>query len=253
MKPAKFCPICKNKKFEELLRRKVEYPGSDLHSHLLGIDYVRNYILFSEILHNRKPIDVCFQICTNCGFVFFSPRPEKSDMIIKYNIVNELGDTKKREKFLYNGLTSDDKRAFEIYQLVCNFQKVYNSNIIDVGGARGLNLRYFLEDNKCIVVDYEKHRLLDGVNYLGETVEDVRGSTRIRAKVVLLCHTLEHMVDPVKEILSIKENLEPSGLLYTEVPLGCWNEYKYTRNLLTHINFFSEGSLLFTGHVRSIR
>ena len=240
VKTVKFCPICKSEQFEELFRR-VQYYGSEVHANILNIDYVRNYILFDRILHNRDPVDFSFKIDKNCGLIFFSPRPEERDIVIKYNIVNELGDTKKREEFLYHGLTCDDKRAFEIYKLVRDVQEVHNSNIIDVGGARGLNLRYFLKDNKCFVVDYEKHKLLDGVNYLGETVEDVPKS--MRAKLVLLCHTLEHMVDPIREILSIKEILEPSGLLYIEVPFGCWDEYKDTRNFLTHINFFSEGSL----------
>lgn len=162
-------------------------------------------------------------------------------MVIKYNSVNELGDTKKREEFLYHGLSCDNRRALEIYNSVCAIQKVRESNVIDVGGARGLNLKYFLKDNKCFVVDYEKHKLFDGVNFLGETLKDVPKS--MRAKLVLLCHTLEHIVDPVREILNIKEILEPSGLLYIEVPFGCWKEYKETRNFLTHINFFSEGSL----------
>jgi len=243
MKTVSFCPICKSGQFEELFRRRVQYCGSDVCANILNIDYVRNFILFDRILHNRDPVDFSFRIDKNCGLIFFSPRPEERDMAIKYDIVNELGDTKKREEFLYHGLSCDDRRAFEIYKSVCDIQKVHKSNVIDVGGARGLNLRYFLKDNRCFVVDYEKHKLFDGVNYLGETLEDVPKA--MRAKLVLLCHTLEHIVDPVKEILNIKEILEPSGLLYIEVPFGCLNEYKETRNFLTHINFFSEGSLYY--------
>ncbi|MFC2025010.1 methyltransferase domain-containing protein [Chloroflexota bacterium] len=162
-------------------------------------------------------------------------------MATKYDMVNELGDSKQREASLYHGITCDDKRAFEIHKFVKSFAKVHNSNVIDVGGARGLNLKYFLDDNNCHVVDYERHKLSAGIQYLCETTEDVPKSTP--AKVVLYCHTLEHVVAPVKEILRIKDILEPGGLLYIEVPFGCWNEYKHTRNFLTHINFFSEGSL----------
>lgn len=243
MKSTKSCPICRSEEYEELPRRKVEYPGSDLYSNLLDIQYVRNYILFDRILHHREPIEFCFQICTNCGLIFFSPRPEESDMAVKYNFHNELGDTKKREEFLYRGMTSDDKRAFEIYKSIRSIQEVSNSNVIDIGGARGLCLKYFRSDNNCFVVDYERHELLDGTEYLCETAKDIPES--MQAKVVLSCHTLEHVVDPVKEILKIKDILEPGGLLYIEVPFGCWNEYKRTRDFLTHINFFSEGSLYY--------
>jgi len=241
MKEIRSCPICKNEQCQELLRRRVLYPGSDLHSNLLDINYVRNHILFDKILHNRASIEFCFQICTSCGFIFFSPRPEESDMVIKYNLVNELSDSKKREFFLYHGMTSDDKRALEIHKSIAVFGGVHNSNVIDIGGARGLNLECFLSDNNCFVVDYERHELLEGTQALCETAEDIPES--MQAKVVLYCHILEHVVDPVKEILRIKDILEPNGFLYIEVPFGCWNEYKYTRNFLTHINFFSEGSL----------
>ena len=241
MKIIKSCPVCKSEESEELLKRKVEYPGSDLYSNLLDIDYVRNYILFDKILHDRQPIEFCFQICTNCGFIFFSPRPEESDMVIKYNLINELDDGKKREEFLYRGITCDDRRALEIYKFISSIGEVRNQNVVDIGGARGLNLKYFLSDNNCFVVDYERQELLTGTEYLCQTAEEVPES--IRAKVVLYCHILEHVVDPVKEILTIKDILQPGGLLYIEVPFGCLNEYKHTRNFLTHINFFSEGSL----------
>ena len=56
---------------------------------------------------------------------------------------------------------------------------------------------------------------------------------------------VEHVVDPVREIGTIKSILEPDGLLYIEVPFGCWREYRHTRNLLTHVNFFSVGSLYY--------
>jgi len=87
VKTVKFCPICKSEQLEELFRR-VKYYGSDVHANILNIDYVRNYILFDRILHNRNPVDFSFKIDKNCGFIFFSPRPEESDMVIKYNIVN---------------------------------------------------------------------------------------------------------------------------------------------------------------------
>lgn len=242
MKLTESCPICKSEESEELLKTRVEYPGSDVYSNLMDIDYVRNYILFDRILHNNAdPIEFCFQICVSCGFIFFTPRPEENDMVIKYNLINEISDGKQREQFLYHGITCDDRRAFEIYKSICSIREVRNSNVIDIGGARGLNLKYFLSDNNCFVVDYERHELLTGTQYLCETAEGMPES--MRAKVVLYCHILEHVVDPVKEILKIKDILEPGGLLYIEVPFGCWNEYKHTRNFLTHINFFSEGSL----------
>jgi hypothetical protein len=103
MKVVNSCPICKYEQCEEIYRTKVQYPGSDLQSNLLNIDYIRNYVLFDKILHTKEPIEACFQICRNCGFIFFSPRPAESDMAKKYSFVNELGDTRQRDEFIYHG------------------------------------------------------------------------------------------------------------------------------------------------------
>lgn len=234
------CPICKSEQCEKLLKRKLEYPGSDLQSNLLDIDYVRNSILFDRIIHNREPVEFCFKICTRCGLIFFSPRPEENDMVIKYNITSELGDVEEREKFRYK-ITYDDQRALEVYKSICSIREVHDSNVIDIGGGHGLNMKYFLGDNACFVVDYLRQELLDGTRYLCKTTKNMPDS--MRCELVLYCHTLEHVVDLVRAILEIKDILQPGGLLYIEVPFGCWNEYKNTKNFLTHINFFSEGSL----------
>ena len=241
MKTIGSCPICHSDRCQELQKKKISYPGPDPLSHLQDIDYIRNYILFEKILHTKESIQFTFYICNNCGFIFFSPRPEDSDMVLKYAMVNDWGDSKQREDYLYYGKTSDDKRAHEIYKSVSKFGSVTNSNVIDIGGARGLNLKYFLGNNNCFVVDYEKHELIKGARALCETAQEIPAS--VRAGVVLYCHILEHVVDPAREIRTIKEVLEPGGLLYIEVPFGCWREYQQTRNLLTHVNFFSEGSL----------
>jgi SAM-dependent methyltransferase len=164
-------------------------------------------------------------------------------MIIKYKLINEWGDAKAQDNSRHApGTTYDDKRAFEIYKTISsNIRQVQNTNVVDIGGSEGRNLKYFLADNSCFVVDYEKRDLIDGAKYLCETAEDIPHSFRFAT--VLYCHILEHVVDPVGEISRLKEILEPDGILYIEVPFGCWKEYQYTTNFLTHINFFSEGSL----------
>lgn len=199
-------------------------------------------MLFEKILHNNKPLEFYFRMCTNCGFVYFALRPRTKDMVIKYRLINEWGSAKAQDKNRHSHVrTYDDKRAFKIHKIVCSVQEVKNSNVADIGGSEGRNLKYFVKDNSCFVVDYERRELIDGVKYLCETAEDIPEA--IRFSTVLYCHILEHMVDPVKEVTRIKGILEPNGLLYIEVPLGCWGEWKHTRNFLTHINFFSQGSL----------
>ncbi|MCP4536820.1 MAG: class I SAM-dependent methyltransferase [Chloroflexi bacterium] len=245
MKVVDSCPICKGQQFKRLLTREVSPPGDNPHANLLDIDYVRNYILFEKVLRHREPIEFSFEICTHCGLVFFNPRPEDKDMAIKYAVMDELQGTELRAAQCGPPIY-DDKRAREIFANLGHHKELVDLNVVDVGGANGYNLKHFVDQNTCFVVDYGKRDLIDGASYLCQTMSEVPDT--ISFDVALCCHTLEHMVDPVTEIMNIRRAMSPEGLLYIEVPLGCHDEYKHTGNLMTHINFFSEGSI---GHLLS--
>lgn len=234
------CPICGEQQFSTLLTRAVTYPGNDLYANLLDIDYVRNYILFEKVLHHRDTMEFTFEMCMHCGFIFFNPRPEEEDMAIKYAVMDELRDTELRAAQCGIPIY-DDKRAWEIFTSLRRYREPGGLNVVDVGGANGYNLKRFVTKNSCFVVDYGERDLIDGVNYLGKTMSEIPSTMSF--DIVLCCHTLEHVVNPVAEVMNIQHTMSPGGLLYIEVPLGCHDEYKHTRNFLTHINFFSEGSI----------
>jgi SAM-dependent methyltransferase len=240
MREILFCPICESDHLEVLLKRTATHPGKDLAANLDDLNYVRNYILFEKILKNSSSFEFTFLICHNCGLIFFDPRPEERDMVIKYAIMDELRDTELRDsqrgKPLY-----DDERARSICSSIRRLKKLDGLKIVDWGGASGYNLKYFVAGNTCYIIDYGERDLIGGLSYLCKTINDV--PDRIKFDVVLCCHTLEHMVDPVAELRSIRRVMSQGGLLYVEVPLGCHDEYMNTDNFLTHVNFFSEGSL----------
>lgn len=240
MKAVEFCPVCEGQQFEHLLTREVSHPGDQLLANLLDIDYVRNYILFEKILHTRDAVPFTFCICKHCGLIFFDPRPEERDLAIKYAMMDELRDTELRDA--QRGFpTYDSTRARAIHQSLSRLRCLEGLNVVDWGGANGYNLEYFSDRNTCYVIDYGERKLIDGVSYLCKTVAEV--PEQMRFDVVLCCHTLEHMVDPVAEIATLRRIMAPGALLYVEVPLGCHTEFKNTRNFLTHVNFFSEGSV----------
>jgi SAM-dependent methyltransferase len=239
------CPICGGQQFEELGTREVSHPGDDLYGNLLDINYVRNYILFERVLRRRGTMEFTFLVCTYCGLIFFNPRPEEKDMAVKYAMMDQLRDTELREAQQGNPIY-DDKRAWDIYTSLGRFRELNGLRVVDVGGATGYNLKCFVRSNSCFVVDYCKRDLVEGVSYLCRMASDIPDTMTF--DLVLCCHTLEHMVDPVSEVTKMRRAMSPGGLLYIEVPMGCHSEYKHTRNCLTHINFFSEGSVrhLFT-------
>lgn len=250
MKAVEFCPICHGQQFEQLLTRQVSHPGQELLTNLLDINYVRNYILFEKILQARDPVAFTFWICKRCGLIFFDPRPEERDLAIKYAIMDELRDTELRDAQRGEPLY-DDTRSRDIYSSLHRLKKLDGLTIADWGGANGYNLKHLVRNNTCYVIDYGKRDLIPGCEYLCQTIADVPEG--LVFDVVLCCHTLEHMVDPVAELRSVRQVMSPGGLLYVEVPLGCHDEYRNTRDFLTHVNYFSEGSLAYLFSVAGLK
>ena len=236
------CPLCGAIHLKKLYEKIFSYPGDDIKSNVLDAGFVRRWILFDHILkkHDSARFDV--MICRNCGFVFLNPRLEDRDMKIKYNMINQLGSVKAR-RALYPSRNSD-RRAAIIYHTIAKYKnnKIIKSRILDFGGASGHNLRFFVNDNQCYVVDYEKWNLPKGIKYLCQTVNEIPEGTYF--DIILCCHVLEHLVDPVKTIRILTTRLLSGGLLYIEVPLECFfYEFKRLRDPITHINFFSQASL----------
>jgi len=114
--------------------------------------------------------------------------------------------------------------------------------VLDYGGQEGYNLASFAQTgNSCFVLDYLRFDHPDGISYLGRDTGDLLAQDRF--DVILVCHTLEHLVNPVELLSDLGSRLTDGGAMYVEVPLGCWREYRSISDPITHVNFFSEQSL----------
>ncbi len=240
------CPICGSDTLKILVKRKFFFPGEETKENLADLKYVRLWILFEKILKDRRPVAFDSTLCTSCGFIFTNPRFAGEEMAIKYNTINELSSVKKR--FDKHPPTNLDARAQRIHSLITGLlerERERESNslrILDYGGASGYNLIPFIErENSCYILDYEKWDLPKGIEYLGRNLADLKSD--VLFDVILLCHTLEHVPDPVQMVGELINHLAESGLLYVEVPLGAFREYRHYSEPLTHVNFFSEESL----------
>jgi len=237
-----YCPVCDSKDIYKLKDYTVMFPGENVKNNLMDATYTRLWILFERIVKKRDDFVFEYMLCKSCGFIFINPRLSENDLKIKYDTINELGEVKYRLK--NNPPSNLNKRANRIYNLIIKYldytqQSKYT--ILDYGGASGYNLSFFDNRFKCGVLDYEKWDLPYGIEYLGRDLSDLKNMDKF--DVILLLHTLEHVPDPKKLIENICKHLNDNGIIYVEVPLGCFNEWKYRSEPLTHINFFSEESL----------
>jgi len=236
------CPMCKSGSLEIVKKHKFFFPGDQVEENLIDIRYERLWILFEKILKDRTPVEFHSNLCKSCGFIFTNPRFTAEEISIKYATINKLGSVKKRLQ--EHPASNLDMRANRIYSLIRSLHdaKGKSLRVLDYGGASGYNLAPFIKNrNSCYIIDYERWNLPSNVEYLGKDSTDLQND--IFFDVILLLHTLEHAIEPMCLLQDLSDHLSESGLLYVEVPLGCFREYRNLTEPLTHVNFFSEESL----------
>ena len=185
-------------------------------------------------------------MCQKCGFIFLNPRFTQEDLILKYKVLKNLG-TEENTTNKYSLKYYQDKRAKRVYNLIkynSSFEEKNDLKILDYGGATGYNLKYFLEKFKTFIIDYYERDFIDPkIEYLGKDLEELKNNNNQKFDIILLLHTLEHISKPKKFLNNLITLLKEDGIIYIEVPLGCYMEWNFLTEPLTHINFFSEQSL----------
>ncbi|MDP4266785.1 MAG: class I SAM-dependent methyltransferase [Bacteroidota bacterium] len=159
--------------------------------------------------------------CSDCGFLFTNPRPEK-DIIGKYYESPDYISHTNSNRGLVNGIYQFVKKynLIKKLQLISNYKK--SGNILDIGCGTGdfLNIckkskwitfgiepndkaRSFAQKNNGIDVFTE-----DKLNEFENNFFDV----------ITLWHVLEHVSDLNERIITIKRILKKDGILVVAVP-----------------------------------
>jgi len=245
MKEINICPCCGSSSIKSIKTIRFDYPGKNVENNLHNISHVRKWIFFEKILKNRQPSSFKIMRCSNCGFLFLNPRITEKEMKIKYQTTNELGDVKAR--YSLNPAQNLDERALRVFKLIKKYFKgqLKNKKILDYGGSWGYNLYPFIEDNECFILDMEKwNNYKEKIKYLGRDFNDLKSNDPDSFNIILFQHTLEHIIEPYLVLKELNDYLQKNGIIYVEVPLGAFYEYSHLDDPITHLNFFSEESLV---------
>lgn len=238
------CPICDSDQKLLLKEYNFKFPGEDFKKISINPLNVTLWILFEKLLRKRDDFKIEILFCKSCGFIFLNPRPSQNDLKIHYEMVSELGLAKilrqRRPEI------KSDKRAKRVYKLISKyydfkFKSKTKPKLLDYGGAFGHILPPFIEKFKCMIIDYQKWELREGIEYIGKDLNDL--DYKHKFDVILLLQTLEHINHPKEFLKTLSNHLTNDGIIYIEVPLGCFNEWKSLIDPLSHLNFFSEASL----------
>ncbi|MFH1149475.1 MAG: class I SAM-dependent methyltransferase [Actinomycetota bacterium] len=177
-------------------------------------------------------------LCHDCGLIFTNPRMETSDVERKYRELAAMPSFRARARS--SPPLDWSQRSERTKALLSRARSLQGASVLDYGGSGGHNLSAFLDFGPCYLLDYVRLDILEGAQYLGRDLDDIEMG--LSFDVILACHVLEHDPDPVGLLRRMAEHLSSRGLIYIEVPLGAFHEWRVLAEPLTHVNFFSERS-----------
>lgn len=227
------CAVCGVSDWKPLAS-KIFYRGEDRSSY----EARRFEVLFNVWHAGVEAVRIQTMACRKCGFVLFSPRPERTDIDRKYAYLNTAAES--REEFTRD-LRSDHARSKELLKEVRRHRLPASTKVLDFGGGKGRLLHAFLEAGySCSIVEYRSD-VMPGIDYLGDDIDRLAADQRFG--LIVCSHVIEHLADPVTVLSALANRLEKDGVLYVEVPAEIWISPPPKLDPVTHINFFTRESL----------
>jgi len=199
---------------------------------------LRRQVLFECWFPGAETVTLTSLLCSQCGFMTYTPRPTTPDLQAKYAFLAS-------EPGLHDSATElyDIARAQRMYQaVIAHFHtRTHPLEILDYGGGDGRLMQPFLQrGDHCFLVDYAS-AIRPGVVKLGDELEVV--PTDRVFDVIICSHVLEHLADPLEIVQQLRARLKPAGLLYAEVPQEIWGGIRIEYDPVTHVNFFTQYTL----------
>lgn len=166
-------------------------------------------------------------ICKGCGFVYLSPRWNKRDYDKFYaNYYDELYRLEIKPDYGIAGVLFNMKEIWGRIKDKIETDKV--KNILDTGCGFGYGLKYLREQipgsriygiesssNCCKVLQSKKiDATLITTDFDSDWTKDYKG----KMDLIILRHTVEHMLEPVKTLKKLSSVLSKNGVIYIAVP-----------------------------------
>ena len=208
----------------------------------------KDFELLSE--KDRYGLYLPVVICQNCGLVQVNPRltQEAYDQFykIEYQKLNkgrvDIGDWFFQFEYLRG------KRIYDYFAKTLG-QEIANLFVVEVGCGLGGILQLFREKgNEVYGVDLDPQVVeLGRTNYaLNIEIGTLDKVVKLGKSpdIVIYAHVLEHILDPVAELMKLKTCMANASLAYIEVPgimdKGNYQDFDFHRFLqLPHVYYFS--------------
>jgi SAM-dependent methyltransferase len=191
-----------------------------------------------------RGMKVANRLCSNCGFVYQSPRMSEREVAAFYE-----GSYRQfyqdSEEPTQEDLSVQRSRAKTISAFLrnCGVESIHR--YLDIGSSTGILMEKIHSDYSCEIVGvepgsaYRAFALERGVRVYA-TLEEVETRGERIFDLISLLHVLEHLPDPVGYLQHLRSKyLASNGWLLIEVP----NLYAHDCFEVAHLSAFSEFTL----------
>lgn len=194
-------------------------------------------VLFDIWFPGKDVVDFEIVVCQKCGFVFYAPRPEASDIDQKYYFLNDCAD-ESEGKLKTATSNTELRRADLLVKYLSKHIDIQSvGDILDFGGHDGRLMKPFIDKgHRTYLVDYTRNSI-PGVIRLGDTLADLSADSRF--DLIICSHVLEHVATPLEVIKQLRDHLTLNGTIFIEVPMDMLWQLPLQKEPVTHINFFT--------------
>ena len=181
----------------------------------------------AEIVRWESPVRCCLAECAGCGHRFFDLRLDEAELGRLYGGYRGEAYFAIRHRWepwytraVNESIGHDPGQIEARRRYVLEFLRkslpaeVFSGAVLDYGGDKGQFIPPELGQRKY-VFEVSDQPPVEGVVRLTD-----KAALRQRFDLVMLCHVLEHLAEPLKFLRELREELGPrQGFFYAEVPL----------------------------------
>ena len=181
----------------------------------------KNFVILSE--KDRYGLYVPVVICKDCGLIQTNPR-------MTQEAYNQFYDTEQKKLYVGKGIPTDEyfKSQYEKGKRIYTYLKknlrkdLTNLKVLEVGTGAGGILYYFKEQmNEVYGCDLASEYIMYGkekynLNLQVGTIHDI--DINGTPDIVIYSHVLEHILNPIVEMVQLSLIIDNHTIVYMEVP-----------------------------------
>lgn len=186
-----------------------------------------NGMEFTIISHNdRYGYSAQAYLCNNCGLIMLNPRMTKDAYTEFYKHIYRPLVSAFHGR-LINAITIKDEQLQYALQLGEFLKPLIYSNkfeyLLDIGGSTGVVSEYLLNTFgfKATVLDPAPDELANakklGMKVIAGFLEDYQVEEDRRYDLIILCQTIDHLLDINASLMKVKQLLHPSGMFFVDI------------------------------------